>query len=106
LAARALDSDGIGSIVLHNASVKPLDEAAIIDVARRAGRVITIEEHQAAGGFGSAVAELLAENHSVPLYRIGVRDQFGQSGTPEELLAHYKLGAPAIADRVRKMVGT
>jgi transketolase len=105
LAARALDADGIPSIVLHNPSVKPLDEAAIIAAARQAGKVITIEEHQAAGGFGSAVAELLAEQHPLPIYRIGVRDQFGQSGTPGELLAHYKLTAPAIAERARRMLG-
>lgn len=105
LAARALDSEGIGSIVLHNASVKPLDEAAILAAAKRAGKVITIEEHQAAGGFGSAVAELLSEQHPVSVSRIGIRDEFGQSGEPAELLAHYKLTAPAIAERARKLLG-
>jgi transketolase len=104
LAARALESDGIDSIVLHNPSVKPFDEAAILEASKRAGRVITIEEHQAAGGFGSAVVEFLGEHHPVPLYRVGVRDQFGQSGTPEELIAHYKLGAPAIAEAARKLL--
>ena len=54
-----------------------------------AGAVVTVEEHQVAGGFGSAVAECLAEAHPVPVEFIGVRDLFGQSGTPEELLKHY-----------------
>jgi transketolase len=104
LAARALESDGIGSIVLHMASIKPLDQTALVEAARRTGKIITIEEHQAAGGFGSAVAELIGEIHPVPIVRIGVEDQFGQSGTPEELVTHYRLGAPAIAERARKML--
>lgn len=105
LAARALDSEGIATVVLHNPSIKPLDEAAIIAAAKQAGKVITIEEHQAAGGFGSAVAELLGEQHPVPVQRVGVRDQFGQSGEPMELIEHYKLGAAAIAERARRMLG-
>ena len=105
LAARALASDGIESIVVHFATIKPLDAEVILNVARSAGRVITIEEHQAAGGFGSAVAELLGAEYPVPIYRMGVQDQFGQSGAPAELIAHYKLGAPAIAERARQMLG-
>ena len=105
LAARSLDSDGIGTIVLHNPSIKPLDEAAIIDAARMAGRVITLEEHQAAGGFGSAVAELLTEKHPTQILRLGVADRFGQSGEPAELLAEYGLDALHIARAARKMLG-
>ncbi|MGH7175003.1 MAG: transketolase family protein [Minisyncoccia bacterium] len=104
LAARSLDADGIGSIVLHNPSVKPLDEVAIIAAAGAAGLVVTIEEHQIAAGFGSAVAELLSEKHPVPITRLGINDQFGQSGTPAELLEHYKLSPAAIAERARQML--
>lgn len=93
LAARALFEDEIGSIVLHCPTIKPLDEDVILDAVKRAGRVITVEEHQSAGGFGSAVAEFLSENHPVPIRRIGINDQFGQSGSPEELLTHYGLDA-------------
>ncbi|OGG64714.1 transketolase [Candidatus Kaiserbacteria bacterium RIFCSPHIGHO2_02_FULL_55_17] len=95
-AARAFEASGIGSIVLHVPTIKPLDTEAILVAARRAGRVVTVEEHQTAGGFGSAVAELLSERHPVSVKRLGVRDQFGQSGAPEELLAYYGLDIAAI----------
>lgn len=104
LAARSLASDGIESIVLHFPTVKPLDEEALIAAARAAGRVITIEEHQVAGGFGSAVAECLSEKYPVPVKRLGLQDSFGQSGTPEELLAHYGLTGTAIAEAARVFI--
>ncbi len=101
-AARALDADGAGSIVLHVPTVKPLDEAAVLEAAKRAGRVITVEEHQVAGGFGSAVAEFLSAQYPVPVKRLGIQDRFGQSGEPEELLEHYGLSAPHIAREARE----
>jgi transketolase len=104
-AARSMDADGIGSIVLHVSTVKPLDEAAVLAAAKRTGKVITIEEHQIAGGFGSAVAEYLSGAYPVLVRRMGIDDQFGQSGTPEELLEHYGLGAPHIAEVARQVVG-
>ncbi|KND48255.1 MAG: transketolase [Parcubacteria bacterium C7867-004] len=104
LAARSLASEGIESIVLHMPSVKPLDEEALMDAAKKCGRVITIEEHQIAGGFGSAVAECLSECYPVPVMRLGLRDTFGQSGTPDELLEYYGLTAPKIAETARKFV--
>ncbi len=103
-AARALAAGGVDSLVLHVPTIKPLDTEAILAAAGRAGRVVTVEEHQAAGGFGSAVAELLAEHHPVPTKILGVRDQFGQSGTPEELLAHYGLDARSIESAVRAFI--
>lgn len=103
-AAHTLSKNGIESIVLHVPTIKPLDTDAILDAARRANRVITIEEHQTAGGFGSAVAEFLAEHHPVPIQRLGVQDQFGQSGSPEELLTHYGLDSLHIEEAVRRFV--
>jgi transketolase len=103
-AARALSEDGIGSIVLHVPTVKPLDGEAVVAAARRAGRVITVEEHQVAGGFGSAITEFLAEHHPVPVQRLGVQDTFGQSGSPEELLRQYGLDAFHIAETARVFV--
>ena len=103
-AAKNLAENGVESSVLHFATVKPLDEEAILDAAKRAGHVITVEEHQVAGGFGSAVAEFLAEHHPVPIKRIGVQDQFGQSGTPEELMKQYGLDAFTIAETIRAFV--
>ncbi|HEY0948526.1 MAG TPA: transketolase C-terminal domain-containing protein [Candidatus Paceibacterota bacterium] len=105
VAAKALAADGIEVSVLHVPFVKPLDEEAVLAAAKRAGRVITIEEHQAAGGFGSAVAEFLSGAYPVPVMRLGVQDQFGQSGEPQELLSHYGLTAPEITAAVRKSLG-
>lgn len=104
LAARALESDGIPSIVLHNPSVKPLDEEAILAAVQETGRVITVEEHQVAGGFGGAVAELLGKKFPAHLERVGVQDEFGQSGTPDELIEHYGLSPAHIAEVARRMV--
>ncbi len=105
LAARILASEGIESSVLHVPTVKPLDTEAIIAAARKAGRVVSIEEHQIMGGFGSAVAECLSEAYPVPIKRIGVKDAFGQSGTAEELMNHYGLSATHIAAAARTLIG-
>ncbi len=99
--AKALAESGIESTVLHMPTVKPLDEAAVRSAAENAGRVVTLEEHQTMGGFGSAVAEFLSLHHPVPLLRLGMQDAFGQSGSPEELLAHYELDAAGVLKAVR-----
>ncbi|MBV9103154.1 MAG: transketolase family protein [Candidatus Eremiobacteraeota bacterium] len=96
--------DGIECLVLNNHSVKPMDTASVVDAARRCGVVVTVEEHQVAGGMGSAVAELLAERHPVPMQFVGVRDRFGQSGAPEELIELYGMGAASIKAAVRSAV--
>ena len=103
VAAKALSESGVGIIVLHVPTVKPLDGEAVLEVARRVRGIVTVEEHQAAGGFGSAIAEFLGEHHPLPIRRLGVQDVFGQSGTPEELLAHYGLDAENIQKSVRTL---
>lgn len=105
LAARALSSDGIPVLVVHVATIKPLDVDAVVTAARKTGKVITIEEHQIAGGFGSAIAESLSEKYPVPIKRMGIDDVFGQSGTPEELLTHYGLSVVRIIDTARSLLG-
>lgn len=105
LAARVLAAEGVEVSVLHVPSVKPLDEDAVLACARKAGRVITVEEHQAAGGFGSAVTEFLGKAYPVPIERLGVQDAFGQSGTPEELIEHYGLSSKRIIAACRRMLG-
>lgn len=105
LAASALESEGIGSIVIHIHTIKPIDADAVVDAARRTGNVVTVEEHQVAGGFGSAVAEVLAQKYPVPMRLMGIQDAFGQSGDPDELLEHYGLGVTHIVDTVRSFVG-
>ncbi|MDE1919473.1 MAG: transketolase family protein, partial [Patescibacteria group bacterium] len=102
-AARTLSEGGIESIVLHVPTVKPLDERAVLDAARQAGRVVTVEEHQAAGGFGSAIAEFLSGHHPVPVRILGVAGVFGQSGDPDELLRHYGLDAFHIEKAARAL---
>lgn len=104
VAARALESDGIGTLVINLHTVKPLDEEALIDAAKRTGHIVTIEEHQVAGGMGSAVAELLSSRYPVPVARLGVQDLFGQSGEPDELIEHYGMAAPRIIETVRGML--
>ena len=90
-AADSLFHDGIDAEVIHCPTVKPLDAATILTSVKKTGHVITIEEAQINGGLGGAVAELLGEQMPVPLRRMGVKDQYGQTGTPAELLEHYGL---------------
>lgn len=103
-AAKLLADEGIETSVLHVPTVKPLDEDAVRAASEKAGRVVTIEEHQIAGGFGGAIAECLSAARPVPMLRLGLRDEFGQSGAPEELLAHYGLNGSGIAESVRAFV--
>ncbi len=104
IAAKKLQDAGVGSIVVNNHTIKPMDEKTIVDVATKCGAVVTVEEHQIAGGMGSAVAEILAQQHLVPIEFIGVHDQFGQSGTPDELIAHYKMDADSIVEAAKKVI--
>lgn len=97
-AAADLEAEGIAAKVLYVRSIKPLDTASVLALAEEAGAIVTVEEHQIAGGFGSAIAECIVSGMSkpAPIEFIGMRDQFGQSGKPEELLAFYKMDAVAI----------
>lgn len=106
LAARALRDDGIEVEVINLSTIKPLDTEALVALAQRANRIVTIEEHQISGGMGSAVAECLARHCPVPMRFIGVDDQFGQSGTPEELIEYYGMGKDAIVDAARELVAS
>ncbi len=90
-AADKLFHEGIDAEIIHCPTIKPLDSATILGSVKKTKRVITIEEAQAAGGLGGAVTELLSEHLPVPVLRMGVKDSFGQSGTPDELLNHYGL---------------
>ncbi len=104
LVANELGKEGIGVNVVNLATIKPLDEETIIDQAKKAGAVVTVEEHQIRGGMGSAVAECLAKNHPVPIEFVGVDDKFGQSGTPDQLIEHYGMGVDAITKAVKKVI--
>lgn len=104
LAAKALQEKGIGSIVLDVHTVKPLDVKMIVEAAKETGHVLTCEEHQINGGFGGAVAECLSENFPVPMKRLGLNDEFGQSGEPDELMEHYGLGARHIEEEAEALI--
>lgn len=101
MAAEQLAYAGVQAEVVHFNTIKPLDEAAVIAVAQKCGCVITAEEGQIAGGFGSAVAEVLCEKLPVKIKRIGVRDQFGESGTAAELWQKHGLDAAAIVQQIK-----
>ena len=96
LAAQELQSEGVHAVVVNMATIKPLDKDQVVNLATKYGAIVVAEEHQIAGGLGSAVAECLTENCPVPVEFIGVRDAFGQSGTPEELMKYYKMDVPSI----------
>ena len=100
-AARELAEEGINVSVVNVASVKPLDAETIVRVAGETGAIVTAEEHSVIGGLGSAVAELLGEKRPAPMVRVGLRDTFGESGSPAELLEKYGLSKAA----VKKAVG-
>ena len=87
------------------ASIKPMDEEAVIRAAKDAGAVVTVEEHQVAGGMGSAVAEVLAKNHPVPIEFIGVQNRFGESGAPSELIEAFGMGVSHIQSAAKKVIG-
>ncbi|MCC6405417.1 MAG: transketolase family protein [Candidatus Yanofskybacteria bacterium] len=104
MAADALSRDGIECTVLNNHTIKPMDEKAVCAAAKACGAVVTAEEHQIAGGMGSAVAEVLARSYPVPIEFIGIRDRFGESGSPAELMKAFGLTTPAIEEAVRSVL--
>lgn len=101
LAARELEHT-LPMVVVNIASIKPLDRDTILHYAKDAGAVVTVEEHQVAGGMGGAIVELLAEHAPMPVEMVGVRDSFGQSGTITQLYEYYKLSAPHIKAAILK----
>lgn len=100
LAAQALASE-IAVTVINVHTIKPLDVSAVVAAAKKTGAVVTVEEHQVAGGLGSAIAETLAKQYPVPMEFIGVNDRFGQSGDGAELWREYKLDSVSIQEAIR-----
>ena len=97
LAAEKLAGHGVDAEVVHVPTIKPLDEETILKSVKKTGAVVTAEEGQIAGGLGGGISELLSENHPVPVKRVGMKDRFGESGSPEQLLLHFGLDANHIA---------
>ena len=106
MAAQTLEQKDLSVSVLHMPTIKPLDTAALEAFAADHGALVTVEEHQRAGGLGGAVAEHMSAVQPIRIARVGVDDQFGQSGTPEELIAHYGMDAKAIVQAARQVAAT
>jgi transketolase len=102
--AEQLEEDGIQARVLDIQTVKPLEEKEITVAARETGAIVTVEDGSILGGLGGAVAELISQTHPVPMRRIGVQDQFGESGKGEEIKEHYGLSSKCIAQAVHEVM--
>ena len=104
-AALELHKEGISAEVLNVHTVKPLDEAPLVESAKRTGAVVVAEEHQRLGGLGSSVAQCLASHLPTKMDFVAVEDQFGESGTPAQLMAKYGLDAKTIVTKTRALLG-
>lgn len=102
--AEELAKEKINVKVLNISTIKPLDTESVINLAKTCGAIVSVEEHQVAGGLGSAVAECLSQNYPVPQEFIGVKDRFGQSGKQDELIKHYEMDEEAIKNACRKCI--
>jgi len=103
-AAQELEKEGIDITVINNSVIKPLDKELILAWAKKSKAIITLEEHQIAGGMGSAIAEFLSENYPISIHFMGINDTFGESGEAEELLEKYDLGKEAIKEKVKEIL--
>jgi transketolase len=105
LAAKKLEEQGVARALVANVStIKPLNEDTVIELAKKTGAVVTCEDHQVAGGLGGLVSETLARRFPTPIEFIGLRDKFGQSGKPDELLKEYHMDQNSIEEAVKKAI--
>ena len=103
-AAKKLEEQGKSAAVIDILSVKPLDADLILSYAAKTGRIVTAENHQLAGGLGSAIAELCSTQRPTPIAMVGIQDEFGQVGTQDWLMEHYKLGAAEIEKQALRLI--
>ena len=103
-AADKLASEGVKATVVDVHTIKPFDHEALTIIAKRCGAIVSAEDHSIIGGLGGAVAESLAANHPTPLEQVGVKDVFGMSGQPHELMEHYGLTMANIVDAAHKAI--
>lgn len=106
IAAKELRDKGISVELVHVPTIKPLDVDTIVASVAKTGRAVTVEEAQAAAGFGGLIAETLGDHMPAPLLRMGMNDRFGESGKPDELLKHFGFDSQSITDRVTEFVST
>jgi transketolase len=103
-AAEKLKAEGIDVKVVNMHTIKPIDVDAIINSVKETGALVTAEEHQINGGLGSAVAEVVAQRSPCPIEMVAVKDSFGESGTPAQLMAHFGLKDVNIVEAVKKVI--
>jgi len=103
-AANELDSEGIKLKVVNLSTIKPLDEKAILELSKEAGAIVTVEEHQIAGGMGSTIAEFLSKNNPTIMEFVGIKDRYGESGEPDELVKFFELDSDSIKKAVSKVL--
>lgn len=103
-AAKELEEEGINVLVTNFHTIKPIDEEAIVNIARQTGAIVTVEDHQIDGGFGSAVSEVLARNYPTHQEFVGLKNTFGESGKIDELLRKYNMDKNSIKNAVRKVI--
>ena len=103
-AAEELNAAGIGASVLHMATIKPLDTEALLSFANEHKTLVTVEEHQITGGLGSAVAEYLSSVRPTKIARVGVKDRFGESGEPDELISHFGMDVSVIVAAAKEVI--
>ena len=103
-AAEKLSAEGISAEVINICTIKPLDEDIIIKSAKKTGKVVTAEEHSVIGGLGSAVCDALCKSYPTPVYKIGMQDCFGESGSAAALVQKYKLDAQGVYEQVKEFV--
>jgi len=104
VAAKELETKGVKTKVINLSAIAPIDVEAIVALAKETKAIVTVEEHQVRGGMGGAISEVLAQNYPVLMEFIGVQNLFGQSGTPDELIEHYKMGVKDIKEAVEKVL--
>lgn len=102
--AEILDKENIGSVVLNVHTIKPLDEQKILEMAKKCGAFVSLEDHSVIGGLGSAIAELLATQKPTPMEFVGIKDVFGESGNPLELIDKHGLSVQDIVQAVKRVI--
>jgi len=103
-AAHELAAENVQTLVVNVSSIKPLKTDEVLNFTNQTGAVVTVEDHQIAGGMGSAIAEILAKSNPLPIEFIGMQDTFGETGKPKELLKKFKMDIPDIKNAVKKVV--
>lgn len=104
-AAGLLEEQGVSAEVINICTIKPLDEEIIVNSAKKTGKVVTAEEHSVIGGLGSAVCDALCKHYPVPVYKIGMQDVFGESGSAAALVEKYRLDAKGVYEQVKEFLG-